>query len=204
MTEPRSIIQIRPPNRPLTFSGPETVEQYLAQVCLSAWRPHCQAHLPENCKSVALVRATTTADLRHMARQTNFSLDDKTIQQVLKALDKPTTHLSLAMMTIVRLGGTAARRADRASVACLLPRHAVESSGGVFGRRRIVRNRAAPVSATIAAAPRRGSASAIALRFILTVVRELDVETSAATELACCGFAAGSHITHVQNCANLA
>ena len=60
------------------------------------------------------------------------------------------------------------------------------------------------VSATIAAAPRRGSESAIALRFILTVVRELDVETSAATELACCGFAAGSHITHVQNCANLA
>ena len=56
----------------------------------------------------------------------------------------------------------------------------------------------------IAAAPRRGSESAIALRFILTVVRELDVETSAATELACCGFAAGSHITHVQNCANLA
>ena len=63
---------------------------------------------------------------------------------------------------------------------------------------------AVPVSATIAAALRRGSGSAIALRFILTVVRELDVETSAATELACCGFAAGSHITHVQNCANLA
>ena len=61
-----------------------------------------------------------------------------------------------------------------------------------------------PASATIAAALRRGSESAIALRFILTVVRELDVETSAATELACCGFAAGSHITHVQNCANLA
>ena len=109
-----------------------------------------------------------------------------------------------AMMAIARLGGTAARRADRASVACLLPRHAVESSSGGFGRRRIVRNCAAPVSATIAAAPRRGSESAIALRFILTVVRELDVETSAATELACCGFAAGSHITHVQNCANLA
>ena len=74
----------------------------------------------------------------------------------------------------------------------------VESSGGggLCG--------AVPVSATIAAAPRRGSESAIALRFILTVVRELDVETSAATELACCGFAAGSHITHVQNCANLA
>ena len=109
-----------------------------------------------------------------------------------------------AMMTIVRLGGAAVRRADRASVACLLPRHALEPSGGVFGRRRIVRNCAAPVSAAIAAAPRRGSESAIALRFNLTVVRELDVETSAATELACCGFAAGSHITHVQNCANLA
>ena len=54
-----------------------------------------------------------------------------------------------------------------------------------------------PLSSALA--PRRGSESAIALRFILTVVRELDVETSAATELACCGFAAGSHITHVQN-----
>ena len=43
-----------------------------------------------------------------------------------------------AMMTIARLGGTAVRRADRASVACLLPRHAAVSSGGVFGRRRIV------------------------------------------------------------------
>ena len=81
---------------------------------------------------------------------------------------------------------------------------------GVFGRSlRAAANcaelcGAVPVSATIAAAPRRGSEPAIALRFILTVVRELDVETSAATELACCGFAAGSHITHVQNCANLA
>ena len=35
-----------------------------------------------------------------------------------------------AMIMTARLGGTAVRRADRASVACLLPRHAVESSGG--------------------------------------------------------------------------
>ena len=49
----------RPPKRPVTFSEPETVEQYLGRVGLSAWRPHFQAHLPENCKGVALVRATT-------------------------------------------------------------------------------------------------------------------------------------------------
>ena len=55
----------RPPKRPVTFSGPETVEQYLGRVGLSAWRPHFQAHLPENCKSVALVRATTVEDLQH-------------------------------------------------------------------------------------------------------------------------------------------
>ena len=69
---------------------------------------------------------------------------------------------------------------------------------------RIVRNRAVPISALVAVIPRRGSGLAIVLRFILTVVRELDVWTSAATRLRVAGFAAGSHITHVQNCANLA
>ena len=99
------------------------------------------------------------------------------------------------------------REAGRPCIRCLSP---ASTCRGVFGRSlRAAANcaelcGAVPVSATIAAAPRRGSESAIALRFILTVVRELDVETSAATELACCGFAAGSHITHVQNCANLA
>ena len=42
----------------------------------------------------------------------------------------------------------------------------------------------------------------IALRFILTVVRELDVRRSAVTRRVA-GFVAGSHITHVQNCTNL-
>ena len=99
------------------------------------------------------------------------------------------------------------REAGRPCIRCLSP---ASTCRGVFGRGlRVAANcaqlcGAESVSATIAAAPRRGSESAIALRFILTVVRELDVETSAATELACCGFAAGSHITHVQNCANLA
>ena len=98
------------------------------------------------------------------------------------------------------------REAGRPCIRCLSP---ASTCRGVFGRSlRAAANcaelcGAVPVSATIAAAPRRGSESAIALRFILTVVRELDVETSAATELACCGFAAGSHITHVQNCTNL-
>ena len=82
----------RPPKRPVTFSEPETVEQYLGRVGLSAWRPHFQAHLPENCKSVALVRATTAEDLQHMARQANFALDEPKIRQVLRALDKPTTE----------------------------------------------------------------------------------------------------------------
>ena len=99
------------------------------------------------------------------------------------------------------------REAGRPCIRCLSP---ASTCRGVFGRGlRAAANcaelcGAESVSATIAATPRRGSGSAFALRFILTVVRELDVETSAATELACCGFAAGSHITHVQNCANLA
>ena len=110
------------------------------------------------------------------------------------------------MMTIARLG-EGCREVGRPCIRCLSP---ASTCRGVFGRSlRAAANcaelcGAVPVSAAIAAAPRRGSESAIALRFILTVVRELDVETSAATELACCGFAAGSHITHVQNCANLA
>ena len=112
------------------------------------------------------------------------------------------------MTTIARLG-EGCREVGRPCIRCLSP---ASTCRGVFGRGlRAAANCAelcgavlVPVSATIAAAPRRGSESAIALRFILTVVRELDVETSAATELACCGFAAGSHITHVQNCANLA
>ena len=98
------------------------------------------------------------------------------------------------------------REAGRPCIRCLSP---ASSCRGVFGRSLRAAATCAElcgavsVSATIVA-PRRGSESVIALRFILTVVRELDVETSAATELACCGFAAGSHITHVQNCANLA
>ena len=81
-----------------------------------------------------------------------------------------------------------------------------QQEGGLGGSGVVVRAERLdlPHASRPTAALRRGSESAIALRFILTVVRELDVETSAATELACCGFAAGSHITHVQNCANLA
>ena len=62
----------------------------------------------------------------------------------------------------------------------------------------LVMNAKAPV----AVVTRRGSELAIALRFILTVVRELDVWTLAAGQRVAC-FAVDSHITHVQNCANL-
>ena len=71
------------------------------------------------------------------------------------------------------------REAGRPCIRCLSP---ASTCRGVFGRSlRAAANCAelcgvVPVSATIAA-PRRGSESAIALRFILTVVRELAVET---------------------------
>jgi hypothetical protein len=39
---------------------------------------------------VERLRATTSADLRRMARKSNMRLDEKTMQQVLAALRKPT------------------------------------------------------------------------------------------------------------------
>ena len=53
---------------------------------------------------------------------------------------------------------------------------------------RIVRNCAVPVSATVAVAPRYGPELAIVLRFILTVVRELEVRRSAVTRQTCRRF----------------
>eukprot|EP01045_Picozoa_sp_COSAG04_P005032 COSAG04_NODE_227_length_19396_cov_29.887547_13_plen_1562_part_00 len=69
-------------------SSGETVEAYLKRVGLDAWRTHFQTHLPANCKSVALVRATTKADLRRMGTKANMRLDNATIQQVVDALGK--------------------------------------------------------------------------------------------------------------------
>ena len=67
---------------------PSEVEAYLKRVGLDAWRTHFQTHLPANVKSVALVRATTAADLRRMGTKANMRLDNQTIQQVLNALSK--------------------------------------------------------------------------------------------------------------------
>ena len=75
-------------SRTSSSSSSETVEAYLKRVGLDAWRTHFQTHLPANVKSVALVRATTAADLRRMGTKANMRLDNQTIQQVLNALSK--------------------------------------------------------------------------------------------------------------------
>ena len=49
---------------------------------------HFSKHLPRNCKTVALVKATTAADLRRLATKANFKLDAATTTQVLNALKK--------------------------------------------------------------------------------------------------------------------
>ena len=74
--------------RTSSSSSSETVEAYLKRVGLESWRPRLERHLPANCKSVALVRATTAADLRRMGTQANMRLEDTHIQQVLNALSK--------------------------------------------------------------------------------------------------------------------
>ena len=50
---------------------------------------HFSKHLPSNCKTVALVKKTTAADLRRMGTKANMRLDQATITQVLNALKKP-------------------------------------------------------------------------------------------------------------------
>ena len=75
-------------SRVSSSSSDETVEQYMKRVCLEAWYKHFRKHLPANIKSVALVRATTAADLRRMGTKANMRLDNQTIQQVLNALGK--------------------------------------------------------------------------------------------------------------------
>ena len=69
-------------------SGTETVEAYLKRVGLDAWAPHFRAHLPAKMKSVSLVRSTTAADLRRMAKAADMRLDEPTISKVLDALAK--------------------------------------------------------------------------------------------------------------------
>ena len=69
-------------------SGTETVEAYLKRVGLDAWTPHFKAHLPAKMRSVSLVRSTTAADLRRMAKVANMRLDEPTISKVLGALAK--------------------------------------------------------------------------------------------------------------------
>ena len=56
---------------------------------LDAWRTHFEQHLPANFKSVALLRATTSADLRRLGTKASMKLDNQTIQQVLNALKTP-------------------------------------------------------------------------------------------------------------------
>jgi hypothetical protein len=67
----------------------EDVRVYMKRVGLDAWYDYFDKHLPENMKSVRLVKATTGADLRRMATKANMRLDAKTTQQVLDALKKP-------------------------------------------------------------------------------------------------------------------
>ena len=85
-SEPYTEAQLRETIR--SYLEREAVHAYLKQVGLKAWIPHLEKHLPANCKSVALVRATTAADLRRMGTKANMRLDNQTIQQVLNALGK--------------------------------------------------------------------------------------------------------------------
>ena len=67
----------------------ETVREYMKRAGLDAWRTHFEQHLPANFKSVALLRATTSADLRRLGKKASMQLDNQTIQQVLNALKTP-------------------------------------------------------------------------------------------------------------------
>ena len=77
-------------------SGKERVRQYMKRVGLDAWYNYFETHLPANMKSVRLVRATTSADLRRMATKANMRLDAATTTQVLNALKKAPTEAELA------------------------------------------------------------------------------------------------------------
>jgi hypothetical protein len=69
-------------------STTDDVRAYMRRVGLDAWYDYFDKHLPANMKSVALLRGTTSADLRRMATKANMRLDVKTTQQVLDALKK--------------------------------------------------------------------------------------------------------------------
>lgn len=71
-----------------TGGSTEDVRTYMKRVGLDAWYDYFDKHLPANMKTVALLRATTAADLRRMATKANMRLDAKTTQQVLDALKK--------------------------------------------------------------------------------------------------------------------
>ena len=68
----------------------ERVQAYMKRVGLEAWYGYFQQHLPEQVVSVERLRATTSADLQQMATKANMRLDEKTTEQVLAALRKPT------------------------------------------------------------------------------------------------------------------
>ena len=67
----------------------EDVRSYMKRVGLEAWYSYFEKHLPANIKSVPLVRATSAADLRRVATESNMQLDAATTTAVLNALKKP-------------------------------------------------------------------------------------------------------------------
>ena len=65
--------------------GTDDVTTFLKKRGLEAWCSHLTIHL--NIKTVAHVKAITAIDLRRLATAANMRLDQKTINQVLTAID---------------------------------------------------------------------------------------------------------------------
>lgn len=82
------------------------VRQYLESIGLGEWIKHLANHLPTNIRSAAAVRATTAADMRRMAAEANWALDEPTIEKALEALKRRP-----ATTTAVRSGSAPAARA---------------------------------------------------------------------------------------------
>jgi 23S rRNA maturation mini-RNase III len=118
--------------------GGGDVRAYLKRVGLNGWISYFTAHLPENCESIRLVRATTIADLRHMASKANMRLDAATIRQVLNALKKEPSDSELAARAAeeddAQQAGSSTTTKAPAAVGSYMKRVGLEAWIGYFER----------------------------------------------------------------------
>ena len=109
-------------NRPRTTEQPGQTHTYfnlsdfMGRVGLKAWHPYILRHT--KIRTPSQLRMLTAQDLRELGRAANWRLESGTIDQVLQAIRRGSTHTKSASLT----GGTAPQSASDSAHADARPR----------------------------------------------------------------------------------